>query len=79
MIPHALVDGGEIVEHPVRLIDFRFQTTECTVSVLARDPESRDSVGGGLSLDRGCAQLLLQPVSDNSGGDSSGVGLDRGG
>ena len=47
--------------------------------LLARDPEGRDSVGGGLSLDRGCAQLLLQPVSDNSGGDSSGVGLNRGG
>ena len=27
MIPHALVDGGEVVEHPVRLIDFLFQIT----------------------------------------------------
>ena len=75
MDPHTLVDRGKVVEHPVRLIDFVLQISECIVSVLARDPESWDSVGGGLSLDRGCAQLLLQLLRAIAGCGIAGVGI----
>ena len=50
MHPHTLVDGGEVVQHPVRLVDFVLQEAESIVSVLPCDPAGRDSVRGMLQL-----------------------------
>src|SRR5665213_1142191 len=65
--PHTLVDGREVVKHPVRLVHFLLEVTEHIVRVLPLDPAGRDSVRGGLQRQRISAKLPPQPVHNASG------------
>ena len=39
MHPHALIDGGEVVQHPVRPIDFFFEKAKQRAHAIFRHPK----------------------------------------
>ena len=64
--PHTLIDGGEVVQHAVRLGDIFLQDTESIVEILPCDPAGRDCIRCVLQFDCMIAKLPPQ-LAGNTG------------
>jgi hypothetical protein len=73
MYPHALINGGEVIEHPVRTVYFFFEKAEQAEKAALADPKRGDMIEGVLRHGNS-TEPVGNFLRDGLGGDHTSSG-----
>src|SRR5215469_1334956 len=73
MLPHALIDGGEVIQHLVRAVDIFFEKAEQAEHAILRYPKGGDMIDRLLGRS-GKTKAIANFLSDGGDGDHTSSG-----